>query len=82
METLDGIYPGPIQYVVEYAADPKREKWEMLIDASENDKDLCIDYRQVAPAQAHGIRLRILGAPQGIQPGLVSLTAFGKTVHK
>lgn len=82
METLDGIYPGPIQYVVEYAADPKRKKWEMLIDASENDKDLCIDYRQVAPAQAHGIRLRILGAPQGIQPGLVSLTAFGKTVHK
>lgn len=81
METLDGIYPGPIQYVVEYATDGKMENWEMLVDASKNDLDLCVDYRQFAPVHAHGIRLRILGAPKGIQPGLVSLTAFGKTVH-
>ena len=81
METLDGICPGPIRYVAEYAVDPKMEQWEMLVDASENKQDLCIDYRQFAPVRAHGIRLRILGAPDGISPGLVSLTAFGKTAY-
>jgi len=74
METLDGILPGPFRYVVEYAAD---DRWLTLVDAAENTLDLCIDYRQVEPVCTHALRLRILGAPRGITPGLVSLTAFG-----
>lgn len=82
METLDGIYPGAFQYVIEYAKTPGMDKWEMLIDASENRTDLCIDYRETEPVTAYGIRLRILGAPKGITPGLVSLTAFGNCVKE
>ena len=77
METLQGILPGPFRYVVEYAPDPTLQSWECWIDASDNTEDLCVDYREGEPALAYGIRLRILGAPKGITPGLVSLTAFG-----
>lgn len=82
METLEGVKPGAFQYAVEYASDAQLQDWRMLIDASENTQDLCIDYRMCAPAQAYGVRLRILGAPEGIVPGLVSLTAFGSSVKE
>ena len=82
METMEGIYPGAFQYVVEYAPTPALDAWEMLIDASENTRDLCIDYRETECVKAYGIRLRILGAPKGITPGVVSLTAFGDFVKE
>lgn len=81
MEALDGITPGPFRYVVEYQR-PQSDVWEMLVDASENDKDLCIDYRQVRAVTASALRLQILGTPRGIEPGLCSFTAFGKCVHQ
>jgi len=81
METLDGVMPGAFRYVVEYAPEKDAERWEMLIDASENTEDLCIDYRETEPSKAYAVRLRILGCPEGITPGLVSLTAFGNCVH-
>ncbi len=77
METLRGIDPGPIQYVVEACGSPTGEDWKILVDASQNDRDLNIDYRSFDPVIAYKVRLRILGAPKGIQPGLISLTAFG-----
>lgn len=80
MEVLDGIFPGPFQYIVEYAPEPSLQVWLPLIDASENREDLCIDYRETEDVMAYGIRLRITGAPSGITPGLVSLTAFGTCV--
>jgi hypothetical protein len=82
METLRGINPGPFRYAVEYAPRADLGEWKMLIDASENTEDLCIDYREVEPVQAYGLRLRILGAPAGITPGLVSLSAFGNAVSE
>ena len=80
MESLNGILPGPFRYTLEYAPDAALETWEPMIDAAENTEDLCIDYREVEPVQAYGIRLRLLGSPIGISPGLVSLTAFGDAV--
>lgn len=80
METLKNIQPGPFRYIVEYSPDSEFSEWKTLIDASDNTEDLCIDYRQTDPVKAYGIRLRILGAPEGITPGLVSLTAFGDAV--
>ena len=80
METAKGIDPGPLRYIVEYAEDPGLANWQTLIDASENEEDLPIDYRETEEVRARGVRLRILGSPDGITPGLVSLTAFGETV--
>ncbi|MBR5680412.1 MAG: hypothetical protein IKX19_07130, partial [Clostridia bacterium] len=79
-ETAKGIDPGPLRYIVEYAEDPGLANWQTLIDASENEEDLPIDYRETEEVRARGVRLRILGSPDGITPGLVSLTAFGETV--
>lgn len=81
METLDGIYPGPFRYVVEYQP-PHSEEWKLLVDAAENDKDLCIDYRQFETVTCSALRLKILGTPAGIEPGLCSFTAFGKCSHR
>ena len=82
METNEGIDPGPISYVVEYNTKKGSEDWICLIDASQNQEDLCIDYRTFDAVRAQEIRLRILDAPKGITPGLVSLTAFGKCVKQ
>lgn len=81
METLDGIIPGPFQYVVEYLSAEDKQNWRVLVDASDNKRDLCIDYRAFAPVAATDLRLRILGSPKGIEPGVVSFTAFGKPVY-
>lgn len=81
MDTLQGINPGPFQYVVEYTEDPKMKEWKILIDESNNQEDLCIDYKQFSAVQAYGVRLKIVGSPIGITPGLVSLTVFGNCVH-
>ena len=78
MDCEKGIEPGPFRYVLEYADSKKLDSWRILVDASENTEDLCIDYRQFEPVTAYAIRLRILGAPNGIQPGLTSITAFGR----
>ena len=80
METLDGIMPGAFQYVVEYT-EPDSNEWKMLIDASKNEKDYCVDYRTFETVTARHIRLTVLGAPEGITPGVISLTAFGKCAH-
>lgn len=54
------------------------DEWKILVDASENDKDLSVDYRTFETCRTAKIRLRIQVAPKGIQPGLVSITAFEK----
>ena len=77
MDCKNGIDPGPFRYVAEYTDSKKQDDWKLLVDASENTEDLCIDYRQFESVQAYAIRLRILGTPNGIQPGLTSITAFG-----
>ena len=77
MDCPAGIVPGPFQYVVEYAAAEAPNDWKLLVDASENVTDYCCDYRQFETVLATRVRLRILGAPQGITPGLTSLTVFG-----
>lgn len=81
METLDGIMPGPFRYVVEYTAAAGSKEWKVLLDASDNQQDLCIDYRQFDPVNAYAVRLRITGTPEGITPGLVSFTVFGRTAR-
>ena len=80
MEILDGINQGPFKYIVEYTT-PDSEEWKTLIDESNNTKDLAIDYRQFEVVTAKKVRLKIFGAPKGIQPGVVSFTVFGKCAH-
>lgn len=82
METEKGILPGAIRYLVEYSPDASFAQWFPLVDASDNTDDLCVDYRELDGHSAYGVRLKLLGAPSGITPGLVSLTAFGTCISE
>ncbi len=77
MDSLNKTMPGPFKYILEYHSSDNAE-WKTVVDASENTIDLCIDYRQFDTVRANAIRMRIVGTPQGIEPGLVDLTVFGK----
>lgn len=77
MEILDGVMPGPFRYAVEYASDPECKEWRTLADASENTRDLPVDYREFPEVAGYAVRLRILGAPAGITPGLTDFAVFG-----
>ena len=69
-----GVLPGPYRYVVEgYDGN----EWSTLVDASDNDIDLTVDYRTFPERECSAVRLKILGAPEGITPGLLQFTVFG-----
>ena len=72
-----GVMPGPYRYVVEAAETVDSEDWKVIVDASQSDTDLAVDFRTFPEMRAAKARLRILSAPQGITPGVISLTVFG-----
>lgn len=69
-----GALPGPFRYIIEGET---RRGWVKLLDASGNTEDINCDYRTFAGAEARRVRLRILGWPKGIVPGVMSFTVFG-----
>lgn len=72
-----GIDVGPYRYVVEYTEEPGGENWKTLVDASENQTNLTVDYRTFSTVRALRVQLRILGTPKGVTPGLLDFTVFG-----
>lgn len=82
MDLQAGVLPGAYRYVVEYTQDVFHEDWKMLVDASENETDLTVDYRTFDSVRAQAVRIRIVGAPEGITPGLMNFTVFGESIHK
>ena len=53
------------------------EEWVTILDCANNDKELLIDYRTFPSNTGTEARLTILGAPEGIHPGVISFTVFG-----
>ncbi len=76
MDYEKGALPGAYQYVVE-GKTPDDGKWVKILDMSDNDEDYNIEYRSFPPVCLTKIRLRIVGAPEKITPGVISFTAFG-----
>ncbi len=77
-----GVNPGPYRYVVEVKNGNFDGKWVTVVDASENDVDLTVDYRTFEPTPCTMVRIRILGAPEGVTPGLLNFTLFGESMAK
>lgn len=75
LDMSEGVVPGPFRYTVE-ALLPDGE-WRMVVDRSQSEEDYVIDYRTFQTVTAKEVRLNLLGAPEGITPGLISLTVFG-----
>jgi xylan 1,4-beta-xylosidase len=78
LDTHHGSMPGPFRYRVEL--ETAKDQWTAILDRSESNEDLLIDYREVAPTVGSRARLVILGWPKGITPGVSEFTVFGKTV--
>ena len=74
LDTNRGVMPGPFRYRVDYRSNGE---WWTWLDASRNDTDLLVDYREAPEALADAVRLVVLSAPPGITPGLVEFTVFG-----
>ena len=75
-----GVKAGPIQYLLEYKT--KAGTWETLVDATGNDRDLLIDYRETPEVYAKAIRLTVTGAPERITPAVAEFTPFGMKALK
>lgn len=74
-----GRLPGAFQYAVEGLTEGG---WETLFDASRNETDINCAYHECTPKDVTEVRLRILGSPKGIEPGVLNFTAFGVYVRR
>ncbi len=77
LDHKQNIVGGPVRYRLLYQ--PKRgDTWQVALDCSGNTTDLVIDYRTFAPVLARRLKLEIVGAPAGVQIGVLEFTAFGR----
>lgn len=77
LDTANGIKPGPIRYRVEL--ETSRDQWTTIIDRTQSDEDLLIDYRECPPTTGKRARLVIVNSPAGITPAVAEFTLFGST---
>lgn len=75
-----GIVGGAYRYVIETSLDGT--DWTKVVDMSENTTDLSVAYHPIDAVLANRVRIRILGAPEGITPGLLNFSTFGESVDK
>ena len=66
---------GPFKYVIE--AMDKDQNWHTVCDKSDNVTDMNIDYLPLTHMRAYAVRLKILGKPEHIEPGVTNFTVFG-----
>lgn len=75
-----GNLPGPIRYRLELRdtmADGEDAPWICVVDRSESCEDYIVDYRTFETVRANEARLTVLGAPEGIKPGVINISVFG-----
>ena len=75
-----GVYGGAYRYVIETAT--TEDDWKVVVDMSENTTDLSVAYHPIDEVIANRVRIQILGAPEGITPGLLNFTVFGESIYK
>jgi hypothetical protein len=80
INTRQGVIPGAFRYKVELQTAPNT--WTTVIDRSASTEDLLIDYRECPPTKASSARLVIVGAPEGITPGVAEFTVFGEAAKR
>lgn len=70
------ILPEPIGYKIE--AKNRDGEWKTVLDKTDNQRDMLIDYGTLEPALATEVRVKITKKPKKIKPGLINFTVFGK----
>lgn len=77
LDHTKGILGGPIRYRL-YSQAKRTDDWTLVLDCNENATDLVIDYRTFEPVLARRLKLEIVGAPKGLEVGVLEFTAFGR----
>lgn len=70
-----GVLPGPFKFRVEGRL--KEGEWFTIVDKTQNDVDMLIDFLAFGPVSVDSIRLVITGWPERITPALIDATVFG-----
>jgi hypothetical protein len=70
-----GVNAGAFRYRIE--AETAKDSWTTVLDRSQSDEDLLVDYREISPTKASRVRLVLVGSPPGITPGVAEFTVFG-----
>lgn len=76
LDLKNGTSVEPIGYCIE--AKNADGIWECVLDKSDNQVDMLIDYVYLKPMRATDVRLRITKKPTKTQVGVVGFTVFGK----
>jgi hypothetical protein len=78
LDTTRGARPGPFRYRVEVETAP--DTWTNVLDRSQSDQDLLVDYRECTPTVGTRVRLMVTGWPKGITPAVAEFTVFGEAI--
>lgn len=76
LDIKKGVFAGAFSYKIE--AEDADGNWVCVLDRSESQDDLIIDYRPIQHMKAKRVRLVLCKWPLGIAPGLVNFTVFGR----
>ena len=74
LDVKRGVVPGPYRYRVERRSGGE---WTAWLDATSNEMDLTVDYREAPAAEADAVRIVVTDAPKGITPALADFSVFG-----
>lgn len=76
LDIKKGIMPGAFGYKIE--AEVADGSWVCVLDRSDSTEDFVVDYRTLVHVKAKRVRLLLCKWPQGIAPGVVNFTVFGR----
>lgn len=77
LDYASGVRPGAFRYMIEGCEEDIPEHWITLCDRTQSENDFNIDYRTFPEISCRFIRLRIVGTPPGIVPGVIDFSVFG-----
>ncbi len=75
LDYAKGVVPGPMRYLIEGRW---RGEWFTLLDRRNSEEELNVDYRTFPPRVCDRIRITVTGWPEGMTPGIIDFTVFGK----
>lgn len=78
LDVASGYTAGAFRFVIEARLD---SGWVTVVNRSHSTHDFNCDFLSCESCLADAVRIRVLGGPQGITPGLIDFTAFGFFDH-
>jgi hypothetical protein len=82
LSLVNGALPGPIKYKLYLRDTEVSEEWTCVVDRSESDVDMIIDYRTFETVRANEAKLEIIGWPEKIKPAVMNISIFGYWTKK